>query len=329
MLYRNVSGVLRLITNLLAGNPTSLHPLTRIQGVTLPAHLRDKPGEPPMFKDFCLVTFAALEDAEFLTKQWHWTRKPAETTLAGAGRESESVKEASKFGFRTLTKSNWERLRQEYLGYRTKLIKEINEYEDTHAETQTSQKRFREEATSRQSPPAKDNMRAPPSPTSITLSRDAPYPYGCLIFARNIHPETNKTTLRALFSAALKVEQKGSLKEDGLDYVDFIKGMDSCHLRLSTPMHTDALVSHFEDSIIQAYGLDDKGTCVGGSSVAKPIVLEKVLGRREEVYWERVPEKVREQAVRKAIALAGVDANMDKDQSETSVERQTKKKRMD
>ncbi len=30
--------------------------------------------------------------------------------------------------------------------------------------------------------------------------------------------------------------------------------------------------------------------------------LEVVTGRREELYWEKVPEKIRKQAVQKAIA---------------------------
>jgi hypothetical protein len=32
---------------------------------------------------------------------------------------------------------------------------------------------------------------------------------------------------------------------------------------------------------------------------------ELVLGKREEVYWEKVPEKIRKQAVDKALKLMG------------------------
>lgn len=38
---------------------------------------------------------------------------------------------------------------------------------------------------------------------------------------------------------------------------------------------------------------------------AKAIAVELVQGRREEVYWDRVPEKVRRQAVMKALGVDG------------------------
>lgn len=37
------------------------------------------------------------------------------------------------------------------------------------------------------------------------------------------------------------------------------------------------------------------------TSQLKPLVAEQVLGKREEVYWEKVPEKVRRQAVENAL----------------------------
>jgi xRRM domain len=40
----------------------------------------------------------------------------------------------------------------------------------------------------------------------------------------------------------------------------------------------------------------------------KPIAAEQILGKREEVYWEKVSEKVRRQAVEKALSyLHGSD----------------------
>ena len=33
----------------------------------------------------------------------------------------------------------------------------------------------------------------------------------------------------------------------------------------------------------------------------KPIVMERMQGKKEELYWEKVPEKVRRQAVDKAV----------------------------
>ncbi|KAK2465874.1 hypothetical protein APHAL10511_001515 [Amanita phalloides] len=304
--YRSVPSAMHLIMDLLSQSGSSFDLLSRIQGVALPAHHQDKPGDPPKFKDFCLVTLVTIEDAEFLTKRWPWTRSTA-ASVESTDKDivSEVVRDATKFGLRTLSKTNWEHLKGEYLRYRSQLIEKINEHEDAQVETQTRTigKRERDVESELQRTPSAHEAAQTPSKADA-LSPDAPYPYGCLILVRNIHPETNKTTLRALFS----VSKGGGLKEDGLDYIDFNKGVDSCYLRLSTPTHTDALVSHFVgESLVQAHGLDDNGLCTGAGSGAKPIVLEKVLGRREEVYWERVPEKVRRQAVQRVIAAAEGD----------------------
>lgn len=60
-------------------------------------------------------------------------------------------------------------------------------------------------------------------------------------------------------------------------------------------------MAHFAlRSTVQANGLDSSGAPAAPHSSQKPLELELVQGRREEVYWERVPEKVRRQAVRRA-----------------------------
>ena len=47
------------------------------------------------------------------------------------------------------------------------------------------------------------------------------FPPGCLVFVRNVHPGTNKTTLRALLAA------HAPAAAPALDYVDYTKGMVS------------------------------------------------------------------------------------------------------
>ena len=52
------------------------------------------------------------------------------------------------------------------------------------------------------------------------------YPHGCLAFIKNIHTETNKTTLKKLLSAAFR--QDGEVATGGeFDYLDYLKGIDS------------------------------------------------------------------------------------------------------
>jgi len=55
--------------------------------------------------------------------------------------------------------------------------------------------------------------------------------------------------------------------------------------------------------ISQSSGLDSRGS---ESSDVGGIVAEIVLGKREEVYWDKIPEKLRRQAVEKTLrALSG------------------------
>lgn len=51
--------------------------------------------------------------------------------------------------------------------------------------------------------------------------------------------------------------------------------------------------------MVQSRGLDDIGKTPGASQ--KAIAMEIIEGKKEEVYWEKVPEKVRRQAVEKAV----------------------------
>lgn len=52
------------------------------------------------------------------------------------------------------------------------------------------------------------------------------FPRGCLVFVRNIHPETNKTTLKALLSQAFGDDPSGQ----ELNYVDYTKGLDTVRI---------------------------------------------------------------------------------------------------
>ena len=84
-----------------------------------------------------------------------------------------------------------------------------------------------------------------------------------------------------------------------------------CHLRLAAPAHAHALASAFASQPrVQAHGLDASAApedTTRSAGAAKPIHVEVVTGEREALYWERVPEKVRREAVRRAVALEGAD----------------------
>ena len=129
------------------------------------------------------------------------------------------VHESLKFGFRTLSKSRWDQLKQEYLAYRRELVDELVAFNETASNlalgVDNDDTEYDEE----------HDMAHRPEPEivdSVTTTLVSPYPLNCLVFMRNVHPETNKTTLRKLFSVAFD-----AATAEGLDYIDFNKGMDS------------------------------------------------------------------------------------------------------
>jgi len=213
--FRTIQGIVYFIF--------SLFPTTspyRVETVTLPRHYQDQAGDSPRCKGFALVTLSHMSDVELLLKAWPWERHstPKQRDLEG------EKSEAAKYGFRTLSKRRWDQLQEEYLTYKQRLLEEI------------------------------DNV-PPKGPSDLPIlqghgSGDVPpldmsvaYPPGCLIFVKNVHPETNKTTLRTLFSAAFK-DLDGADKE-GLDYVDFTKGLDSVSSPPTPPLIPHSLLLFF------------------------------------------------------------------------------------
>lgn len=69
-----------------------------------------------------------------------------------------------------------------------------------------------------------------PSP-GLDLASDAAldvqgaYPEKCVLWVRNVHEKSNRTTLKALFGALLDSLQEGSSK--GVEFVDYEKGLDT------------------------------------------------------------------------------------------------------
>lgn len=190
-----------------------------MQCVTLPRHHQDQPGEQPKCKGFALVTLSSSSHLETLLTRWPWNRNVDTTTMDV---ESETSREARRFGFRTISKSQWNKLNEEYLSYKQSLLQEIAQEDEEYGPYGSQEDRGRQK---RPATPSDDEFQpedGPPGKAVTTLS--SPYPLGCLLFVRNVHPETNKTTLKTLFSATLNTSETGV---EGIDYVDFNKGMDS------------------------------------------------------------------------------------------------------
>ncbi|PBK93939.1 hypothetical protein ARMGADRAFT_1164773 [Armillaria gallica] len=280
--YASLPGVFHLTQVLLTKTTDTIASFNRIQSISIPPHHLDKPGDIPKCKGFALLTLLDVEDVQQLLREWPWTLVVCATDVKPAISE---FQEATKFGFRALSKTRWDEMKDEYLAYRARLVKEIVSYEDEMAAHAATKRR-------RSPSPAISSI---PDTVETTLTSSSLFPPKCLVFVRNLHCETNKTTLRALFSKAF------TSLPDGLDYVDFTKGMDSCYLRVATPEHARALTDYFTQAkMAQTNGLDSEGS---RDAETKAITMETMGGRREEIYWEKVPPKVRHEAVDKALRL--------------------------
>ncbi|KAF7293282.1 RRM-3 domain-containing protein [Mycena chlorophos] len=227
---------------------------TRIQHIASPSP--ESEDDRPKLKSFALITFKNLDDARALVDLWPWSRRK-EVERPGAT-DNADVKDALQFGFRACSKARWEELNAEYLAYQRELA--VNEERPQSQAIVSS-------SPARAPVPLPTHEHHPPS-----------FPPNCLVFVRNLDPSTNKTALRALFAEALGLGVDNV--SEAIDYVDYTKGVDSCHLRLTRPIYADALVKHFADG-------------EGG------VRAEQVTGKLEEMYWEKVPEKVRAQAVKR------------------------------
>ncbi|KAI0677726.1 hypothetical protein C8Q78DRAFT_962759 [Trametes maxima] len=306
--HRAIPGIYDLTASLLdlrspgPGHTPTL--TTHIQSIALPAHHLDRPGDVPKPKGFALVTFSSEDSATRLTSAWPWSPRHA----PAAGGRTGPAQEAAKFGFRALPKARWDALKDEYLAHRQRLLDDIARAEYTnsaaHVPTPNAEVSPEERPPRANRPPAAENARPAAHNDPVpALDATAPFPRGCLVYVRHVHPETNKTTLKALFAAHGGTGPAGAV---GLDYVDYSKGMDTCYLRVSTPAHAHTLVSAFAAPrrVVQRQGLDNAGEADGGEGARKGIEMELVGGTREELYWSKVPERVRREAVRKAIARA-------------------------
>ncbi|KAL1946666.1 hypothetical protein VTO73DRAFT_14770 [Trametes versicolor] len=324
LMHRSVPKIYAFISSLL-DLPTSGQALsTGVQTIALPAHHLDRPGDVPKPKGFALVTFASEDDASRLVADWPW--RPRRTAIPPHDDENEETsayaREAVKFGFRALPKARWDALKEEYLAHRQRLLDQIAQSEpEPEPEAEPANAGYEVDSYHRRDRDQGWGNREHTAPAPEYADPDAPFPPGCLVYVRSVHPETNRTTLKALFAAR-------GFGPDALDYVDYSKGMGTCHLRLSAPHHAQALVAAFQTRpLVQRQGLDStgaEGDDEGGG--IKPISMEVVEGAREELYWSKVPEKIRREAVRKAIAQASSAGGEDggaKELSEAAQEEDT------
>jgi len=281
--FRSTVGISKLLSKLLPqdNSSSSLGNNLLIQSIVFPPHHQDSPDAVPKCKGFALVTFSEPSATSHLLAYFPFHKRNASADDGNA--QSEEL-EARKAGFRTLSKVRWDALQSEYAEYRETLLRLIAESSSSapasaaplSTKPPSTAPADKARHTSTNQLPCEEivNTRATESPPR--------YPPGCVIFARHVPQDTNKTALRARFSSLL-----GGADDDttALDYVDYTKGLDNCYLRLTTREHALSLLERFN-----------------GSATGEGIVLELLNGRREEMYWESLPDKVRALALQRAQA---------------------------
>lgn len=223
--FRSIVGISKLLHRLLLTDhhtPSfSMGDYRCVQSILFPPHHQDPPDALPKCKGFALVTLSEPSTTSHLLAHFPY-HNPANDRSADDDDDDPSPeeREAHKAGFRALSKERWEALQAEYVEYRDALLGRI---------------------AASSSPTTSYSIAPPATPTApvdkvtgasydarLRQVSDAPlpnFPPGCVIFARHVPQDTNKTALRALFSALLAEDSTTAL-----DYVDYTKGLDTVRL---------------------------------------------------------------------------------------------------
>ncbi|KZW02590.1 hypothetical protein EXIGLDRAFT_732849 [Exidia glandulosa HHB12029] len=236
---RTLLGVARLMHTLVSSSATP----SLVQNVEFPAHAQAKPDEIPRCKGFAFVTFETQEHASQISSAWPWNGNSSRAV-------SETATSAHKSGLRCISLARWEKLKDEYLEYQSSLV---------HAATRP------QVAT----PSTVADSTAAELETLVDVVEeehinDAGYPRNRLVRVLNIPLDSTKTSLRTMFTQALD-------GEESIDYIDFVKNLDRCHVRLASTESARRLVASLEGDVR----------------------AELVQGEQEALYWEKVPEKLR------------------------------------
>jgi hypothetical protein len=235
--FRSIIGTSKLLHRLLLrDNHTpsfSLGDYRCVQSILFPPHHQDPPDAVPKCRGFALVTFSRPSDASHLLTHFPYHTRENNCSADGDDDDPSAEElEARKAGFRTLSKERWEALQAEYVEYRDALLGRIAASSSASASCST--------APAAPIPTAPtDNVTDASGEARLQHASEAPvnFPPSCVIFARHVPQDTNKTALRALFSALL-----ADSSTTALDYVDYTKGLDTVRIPL-LPVPTSYNVS--------------------------------------------------------------------------------------
>ncbi|GAA5919824.1 hypothetical protein JCM5296_001218, partial [Sporobolomyces johnsonii] len=157
-----------------------------------------------------------------------------------------------------------------------------------------------------------------PSP-GLNLDSDAAldiqgaFPEGCVVWVRNVHEKSSKTSLKALFGRLLEGLQEGSGK--GVEFVDYEKGLETCYIRFSssplalltsTHLSTTPTLHLAPTSLAPVSSLSPNSRSEAESALRRPIAVERLTGESERRYWAGLPEATRRAARKGAGGKVGL-----------------------
>lgn len=198
---------MRLVHDLLRGSQDANESQPVVEYVRYPAHRDDAPDavEPFKCKGFAFVTLSSSADVDLLLERWPWEHHNSSQSDG-----EKPHKAALESGLRCLSKRKWEKFKEEYLLYQQRLLADSA---SSSAPAPRPRKRIEDDGS--------QTIKKPQIPDAPSPLTEATYPLDCLVFVKNIQPDTNKTTLKKLFSSAFD-EPEGKI-----DYVDYTKGLDT------------------------------------------------------------------------------------------------------
>ncbi|GAA6025790.1 hypothetical protein JCM11491_003226 [Sporobolomyces phaffii] len=139
--------------------------------------------------------------------------------------------------------------------------------------------------------------------SDVALSIQGAYPQGCVVWVRNVHEKSSKTSLKALFGKLLDELQEGSGK--GVEFVDYEKGLDTCYIRFSSAPLANLTESHFlstityhlaQPALSPVDSLSESELAQAQTDLRRPLAVEVLKGERERQYWASLPETTRRAA---------------------------------
>ncbi|BGP20617.1 hypothetical protein JCM10213v2_008780 [Rhodosporidiobolus nylandii] len=149
--------------------------------------------------------------------------------------------------------------------------------------------------------------------SSEALGVQGAYPESCVLWVRNVHEKSTKTSLKGLFGALLEQLQEGSGK--GVEFVDYEKGSGMCYLRFSSSPLALLALHHLtstpslhlaQTSLSPVSSLSPADAAKAEADLRRPLIAELLTGEQERRYWAAVPEPARRKAREAARGRVGL-----------------------